>query len=213
MEKVTVLRGVAVPMLLNNVNTDLIAPTLVPGKPVAAMPSLPLKEKLFANLRYDQAGRENPGFVLNQPRYRTGRILLTGSNFGCGSSRETAVWALMEFGITCVIASGFGEIFYENACQNGLLPVTIDMDDIRRIAEALDRSPASEMTVDLPRGMIEVPGLAPVSFTLPADRRTALLEGLDQLTVLLRSQAQILEFERKDAEHRPWIYDVSDHLD
>jgi 3-isopropylmalate/(R)-2-methylmalate dehydratase small subunit len=206
MEKFNVLTGVGAPMLMTNINTDLIAPSLMPGRTPEEAAVLPLNEKLFANLRYDKDGVAKPDFVLNQPRYRDACILLAGPNFGCGSSRETAVWSLMEAGIRCVIAPGFGDIFHDNAFQNGLLPIRLALAEIERIATALDRSNASSMTIDLQRCTIEVPGLQPVHFELPEDRRLPLLEGLDQLDFILRNEAEILAFERKDAAERPWAY-------
>jgi 3-isopropylmalate/(R)-2-methylmalate dehydratase small subunit len=206
MEKFTSLQGVAAPMLAVNINTDLIAPSLVPGKDLVDIPLIPLKNKMFANLRYDSKGAENPEFVLNHPRYRNARILLAGPNFGCGSSRETAVWSLMEYGIRCVIAPSFGDIFHDNAFQNGLLPVKLEMTQIRRIAQAIERSNNAEMTVDLQRGVLEVPGLEPIRFQIAEDRRWPLLQGLDQLSVILSDAAEIIAFEQRDAAANPWRY-------
>jgi 3-isopropylmalate/(R)-2-methylmalate dehydratase small subunit len=206
MEKFTTLTGVAAPMLMTNINTDWIAPSLMPGKSPEEGAKLSLREKLFANLRYTSDGVEMPDFVLNQPRYRDTCIILAGPNFGCGSSRETAVWSLMESGIRCVIAPSFGDIFHDNAFQNGLLPIRSDLAEIERIATALDRSNASAMTVDLQRCELNVPGLEPIRFTLSEERRLPLIEGLDQLSFMLRSEAEIVVFERKDALNRPWAY-------
>src|ERR1700722_12217507 len=149
MEKFTTVTGVAAPMLMTNINTDLIAPSLMPGRTPDEAIKMPLREKMFANLRFTPDGVEKPDFVLNQPRYRDVRIILAGPNFGCGSSRETAVWSLMEAGIRCVIAPSFGDIFHDNSFQNGLLPLKLDMASIERIAGALNRSNAAEMTIDL----------------------------------------------------------------
>ena len=206
MEPFTVLRGVAAPLLMSNINTDLIAPSLVPGRTPDEAAKLPFKVKLFANLRYDRNGEERPDFVLNQPRSRSARILLAGPNFGCGSSRETAVWSLMEYGIRCVIAPSFGDIFHDNAFQNGLLPLRLPMAQIERIAAALERSNAAEMTVDLRRCVLEVPGMPPIRFELAEDRRGPLLAGLDQLGFILQSEAEIAAFEHADAVERPWAY-------
>ena len=206
MEKFTVVTGVAAPMLMTNINTDLIAPSLMPGRTPEDGARLSLKEKLFANLRYDATGQEKPGFVLSQPRYRNAQILLAGPNFGCGSSRETAVWSLMEAGIRCVIAPSFGDIFHDNAFQNGLLPLRLEMAAIERIAQALERSNASEMTVDLQRCVLDVPGSPPIRFVLAEDRRASLLEGLDQLSFILRSAPEIEAFEHRSQAGRPWAY-------
>ena len=206
MEKFTVVTGVAAPMLMTNINTDLIAPSLMPGRTPDEAAKLTLREKMFANLRFTADGKERSEFVLNQPRYSQARIILAGPNFGCGSSRETAVWSLMEAGIRCVIAPSFGDIFHDNAFQNGVLPLKLDMDSIERIAGALQRSNAAEMTVDLTRCELSVPGLAPIRFELPEDRRVPLLQGLDQLDFILRSKDAIEAFELQDAKARPWAY-------
>jgi 3-isopropylmalate/(R)-2-methylmalate dehydratase small subunit len=206
MEKFTVVAGVAAPMLMTNINTDLIAPSLMPGHTPDQAATMTLKEKMFANLRFTPDGTERADFVLNQPRYRDARIILAGPNFGCGSSRETAVWSLMEAGIRCVIAPSFGDIFHDNSFQNGLLPLKLDIDSIERIAGALGRSNAAEMTIDLECGELLVPGLDPIKFELPEDRRLPLLEGLDQLSFILRSKDAIDAFEDRDATARPWAY-------
>ncbi len=206
MEKFTVLTGVAAPMLMTNINTDLIAPSLMPGRTPEEAATLSLKAKLFANLRHDKEGVPRPDFVLDQPRYRNASVLLAGSNFGCGSSRETAVWALMEAGIRCVIAPSFGDIFHDNAFQNGLLPIRLDMAEIERIAKALEQSNAATLTVDLERCVIEVAGQPAIRFTLGDDRRLPLLEGLDQLGFMLRSADEIVAFESRDAGERPWAH-------
>jgi 3-isopropylmalate/(R)-2-methylmalate dehydratase small subunit len=206
MEPFTVLNGVAAPMLMTNINTDLIAPSLMPGRTPEEAATLSLKAKLFANLRFDKDGVPRPDFVLDQPRFRDASVLLAGPNFGCGSSRETAVWALMEAGIRCVIAPSFGDIFHDNSFQNGLLPIRLEMTQIERIAAALQGSNTSTVTIDLHRCVVEVPGLAPVPFALGDDRRLPLLEGLDQLGFMLRSEAEINDFENKDTATRPWAY-------
>jgi 3-isopropylmalate/(R)-2-methylmalate dehydratase small subunit len=206
MEKFTVHTGVAAPMLMTNINTDLIAPSLMPGRSPEEAASLPLREKMFANLRYTREGIARPDFVLDQPRYREASVLLAGPNFGCGSSRETAVWALMESGFRCVIAPSFGDIFHDNSYQNGLLPIRLEMEQIERIAGALDRSNASTLTIDLEHCTIEVPGLEPIAFSLSDDRRQPMLQGLDQLGFMLRSEADISAFEDRDAATRPWAY-------
>jgi 3-isopropylmalate/(R)-2-methylmalate dehydratase small subunit len=206
MEKFTVVSGIAAPMLMTNINTDLIAPSLMPGQTPDKAVTMTLREKMFANLRFTPDGTPREDFVLNQPRYRDARVILAGPNFGCGSSRETAVWSLMEAGIRCVIAPSFGDIFHDNAFQNGLLPLKLEMHVIERIANALDRSNTSEMTIDLARGELRVPGLEPIQFELAEERRVPLMEGLDQLSFILRSKDEIDAFERADATTRPWAY-------
>jgi 3-isopropylmalate/(R)-2-methylmalate dehydratase small subunit len=210
MDKFTVVTGVAAPMLMTNINTDLIAPSLMPGRTPGEAATMTLREKMFANLRFTADGKERADFVLNQPRYSQARIILAGPNFGCGSSRETAVWSLMEAGIRCVIAPSFGDIFHDNAFQNGVLPLKLDMANIERISGALQRSNAAEMTVDLVRCELSVPGLEPIRFELPEDRRVPLMEGLDQLDFILRSKDAIEAWERGDASARPWAYAAAD---
>lgn len=206
MQKFTVLTGVAAPMLMTNINTDLIAPSHFPGKKPEQAVLMPMREKMFANLRYFPDGSRRPDFVLDQPRYRDVRVILAGPNFGCGSSRETAVWSLQEAGIRCVIAPSFGDIFHDNSYQNGLLPLKLPMEDIERIAAALDRSNASEMTIDLEHCQLRVPGMDPVAFELSDERRLPLLDGLDQLGFMMRSEADVVAFEQSDEQARPWAY-------
>jgi 3-isopropylmalate/(R)-2-methylmalate dehydratase small subunit len=206
MEKFTVLTGVAAPMLMTNINTDLIAPSHFPGKKPEEAVLMPMREKMFANLRYFPDGSRKPDFVLDEPRYRDARFILAGPNFGCGSSRETAVWSLQEAGIRCVVAPSFGDIFHDNSYQNGLLPLKLPMEDIERIAAALDRSNASEMTIDLEHCQLRVPGMEPVTFDLPDERRLPLLEGMDQLGFMMRSEADIVAFEQTHEQERPWAY-------
>jgi 3-isopropylmalate/(R)-2-methylmalate dehydratase small subunit len=206
MEKFTVLSGVAAPMLMTNINTDLIAPSHFPGKKPEEAVLMPMREKMFANLRYFPDGSRKPDFVLDQPRYRDTKFILAGPNFGCGSSRETAVWSLQEAGIRCVVAPSFGDIFHDNSYQNGLLPLKLPMEDIERIATALDRSNAAEMTIDLEHRELRVPGMEPLAFELADERRLPLLEGLDQLGFMMRSEADILAFEQADQQQRPWAY-------
>jgi 3-isopropylmalate/(R)-2-methylmalate dehydratase small subunit len=206
MDKFTTLTGTATPMLMANINTDLIAPSLMPGRSPEEAAVMSLKDKMFANLRFNADGSAKPGFPLDEPRYQNARILLAGANFGCGSSRETAVWALMESGIRCIIAPSFGDIFHDNAFQNGLLPLRIDMPQIEKIATALERSNSSEMTVDLQQCKLMVPGLEPISFNLGEDRRQPLLNGVDQLSFMLGSVSEIEAFEANHAAARPWVY-------
>jgi 3-isopropylmalate/(R)-2-methylmalate dehydratase small subunit len=206
MEAFTVLTSRAAPLLRADISTDLIAPVFIPGRTPEEVSTLPMRERLFANLRYRPDGSPDPGFVLNDPHFAASRILLGGPNFGCGSSRETAVWALMDFGIRCVVAPGFGEIFRENALQNGLLPVPMALDAVRALAAAQTADAAAQVTVDLRACTIRCPGLEKIGFVLSDDRRLPLLEGLDQLQFMLRSVDDIAAFEAADLAARPWIY-------
>lgn len=201
MEKFTTLCGVAAPLLRTNIDTGaIIAPIYMLSR------SIDLGAKLFANWRYDAQGQEVPDFVLNQPRYRSARILLAGPNFGCGSSREGAVWALVRFGIRCVIAPSFGEIFFSNACQNGLLPVALSETEVHRLADAVSAAPEPLMTVDLLACRIDPPSGEPIAFAFPPDRRDALLEGLDETSLILRHEHEIDDFQRSARAEQPWLF-------
>jgi 3-isopropylmalate/(R)-2-methylmalate dehydratase small subunit len=201
MEKFTVLRGIAAPMLLANINTDAISPVAA-----GLSAKTDLGAMLFANWRYDLAGQEKPDFILNRPPFRDSKILVAGANFGCGSSRERAVWALMRFGITCVIAPSFGEIFHDNAFQNGLLPVVLPAADCAMLGAALAEAADPRVTVDLVRCVVEGPDGRALPFTVAPERRTALMEGLDEFSEILRMEPAIDAFQRTDEGKRPWIH-------
>jgi 3-isopropylmalate/(R)-2-methylmalate dehydratase small subunit len=158
----------------------------------------------FETLRYRPDGTENPDFVLNQPPFREARILVSGKNFGCGSSREMAVWALDEFGIRCVIASSYGDIFYNNCFQNGVLPVRLAPEQIAAIMPVAARGEL--LTVDLRTCEVQVPGLEPMSFSLPESQRVALLNGQDDVDQAVAREARVAEFQRADRARRPWVY-------
>jgi 3-isopropylmalate/(R)-2-methylmalate dehydratase small subunit len=200
MEKFTTLSSVAAPMVMANVTTDAMSPTQAAISTTADWGKL-----LFANWRYEADGSEKPDFILNRAPYRNCQILLSGENFGCGSSRERAVWSLMKFGIRCVIAPSFADIFRDNAFQNGLLPVALPAPAFESVRQAIDRSPEQPITVDLVRCVIQLPDHA-VPFDVPAERRTALLEGLEEIDVILGLSGKIDSFQRADALARPWIY-------
>jgi 3-isopropylmalate/(R)-2-methylmalate dehydratase small subunit len=201
MDTFSVLRGVAAPMMMPNITTDALSPTAA-GKST----STDLAAMLFANWRYDLDGQELPDFILNKPPFRQSKILVTGPNFGCGSSRERAVWALMRFGIRCVIAPTFADIFRDNAFQNGLLPVTLAAADCRALGNMLAQAPQPVVTVDLERCIVEGLDGTVLPFSVPAERRLALLEGLEEIEVILRMEQDVDAFQAKDRQTRPWIY-------
>jgi 3-isopropylmalate/(R)-2-methylmalate dehydratase small subunit len=201
MEKFTVLQGIAAPMLRDNIDTDAI---IAAQAMVGGMLTDPGR-KLFTAWRYRADGSENPDFVLNRPRYRGARIIVAGRNFGCGSSREHAVWALAGYGIGCVIAPSFGEIFYDNACQNGLLPAIVPVADVERIAAVLEAAGDPSLTVDLEALRVILPDGGSVAIAVPAERREALLQGLDELSFLLSRSAETERWTRQDRQARPWI--------
>jgi 3-isopropylmalate/(R)-2-methylmalate dehydratase small subunit len=200
MQAFTVLTGVAAPMPIDNIDTDAISP-MAAGKST----SVDLGAMLFNNARYNADGSEKPDFVLNQPRFRKSVILVAGQNFGFGSSRERAVWALMKFGISSVIAPSFADIFYDNGFQNGLLPVIQSPERCASITEWLLTADAPIVTVDLQRCVVIAAG-SETAFSVPAERREALLEGLEEIDLILRMQPDIDAFESIDRARRPWIY-------
>ena len=201
MEKFRVVTGIAAPMMMPNINTDAISP-MAAGRSTSA----DLGKLLFANWRYGLDGVELPEFVLNRPPFRAAKIIVAGPNFGCGSSRERAVWALMRFGIRSVIAPSFADIFRENAYQNGLLPVVVDEAQCAGLVRLLEGGRDPVVTVDLERCTVVGPEGWSSPFSVPAERRAALLEGLDEIDVILRMEAAIDAFQQTDRVRRPWIY-------
>lgn len=201
MEKFERLTGVAVPLMGENVNTDAIMPTAWIVNVADDWGA-----GLFGNWRRDLEGRERPDFLLNQPRYRESRILLAGRNFGCGSSREEAVWGLVGFGIRCVIAPSFSDIFYDNAFKNGLLPVVLSDVDVTALANELAVAEPPTLTVDLVRCVVTAPDSREFPFCLDNGRRADLLQGLDDIGRTLTQAATIDRFQATDHGRRPWVY-------
>ena len=209
-ERFTTVVGAAAPLLRDNIDTDTIAPGSGPLKGKQAFVekgSLTLADELFANWRYDSAGQALPDFVLNRPQFREARFLLAGANFGCGSSRESAVWMLKEWGIRCVVAPSFGEIFYNSCFKNGVLPVVLPAKTVAQLAEeALPGAPAALFTVDLANALLTTPSGRAVPFGVPALRRRGLLEGLDDIELTLQRQAEIDAFLQAARRTSPWAY-------
>jgi 3-isopropylmalate/(R)-2-methylmalate dehydratase small subunit len=204
MEKFKRIDGVAVPMLRDNIDTDSIIPV-----PFLKDPNTDFGAHLFHNLRYDADGGEIPDFILNRPEYRAGQVIVAQKNFGCGSSREHAVWALMGFGIRCVIAESFGDIFSNNSLRMGLLPVVLPPSDLRAVGEAVERSAGREsIHVDLETQTITIPDGTEFHFDIEATRRRMLLEGLDAVGVTLLHAGKIEAFEKQAHGRRPWMYDI-----
>ncbi len=201
----TVHTGVAAPFLQANIDTDAI----IPSQEMKLVSKQGLGEGLFAAWRYKLPGsREpNPDFILNQDAYRNTSILLGGSNFGCGSSREHAVWALAEYGIRTIIASGFGSIFYNNCIGNGVLPVVLPEATIQALASACETNPQhQQITVDLDKLRVTSPDGSEFEFQIEANARIMLLNGLDTIGATERYAAQIDAFEEADRTNRNWAY-------
>jgi 3-isopropylmalate/(R)-2-methylmalate dehydratase small subunit len=205
MEKFRTLTAIAAPLLRINVDTDAI----IPSREMKKVSKLGLADGLFAGWRYQTPGGrdENPEFLLNREPYRQARILLSGLNFGCGSSREHAVWALHEWGIRAVIAPSFGAIFQGNCVRNGIVPVVLANDIVEDIARQVEAQPASaRVTVDLETCSVTAPDGRQHAFSIaPADREM-LLEGLDPIGVTMKRDDEILSFQARDRLRRPWIY-------
>jgi len=201
MQPFTILRGVAAPLLLPNIDTD----TIIRIERLTASDQSRLGDFALEALRFAPDGSEDPDFILNQPKFRTAPILIAAENFGCGSSREGAVTALLARGIRSIVAPSFGEIFYGNCFQNGVLPVRLDADAVERLAaDAL--AGEADTTVDLVAQQITSARGAAFRFEIDSQQRQALLTGLDDLDQSLRLMPDILAWQRQDRLSRPWVW-------
>ena len=202
MEKFTKLTGVAAPLPMRNVDTDMI----IPKQFLKTIKRTGLGKSLFYEMRYDPAsGKEIADFVLNKPQYRKATILVTGENFGCGSSREHAPWALLDFGFRCVIAPDFADIFYNNCFQNGILPIKLPQNEIDKLLDDASRGANATLTVDLETQEIRGPDGGVISFDIDPFRKHCLLNGLDAVGLTLEKEKSITAFEEKAADARPWL--------
>ena len=202
MEKFIRLKGIAAPMDRINIDTDMI----IPKQYLRTIKRTGLGKVAFDELRFNVDGSEKPEFILNQLPYRNSAIIVAGDNFGCGCSREHAPWALLDFGIRCIISTSFADIFYNNCFKNGILPVTVASGDLKTLmADASDRE-NPELTVDLELGTIIRPNGAEVAFEIDEFRRKCLLEGLDDIGFTLQKRKQIDFFEVEQRADQPWLY-------
>jgi 3-isopropylmalate/(R)-2-methylmalate dehydratase small subunit len=200
MEKFTVLDGVAAPLRSINVDTDAI----IPKQYLKTIKRTGLGKGLFSEKRYRDDGSENPDFVLNRPAYCNAKILVAGDNFGCGSSREHAPWALKDFGIACVISTSFGDIFYNNCFKNGLLPIKVGPEDLEKLFDDAERGANARLSIDLEKQEIRGPDGGVVRFDMDPHRKRLLLEGLDDIGLTLVKRDKIARFEEKARAARPW---------
>lgn len=200
MDKFTKLTGVAAPLPIVNIDTDMI----IPKDYLKTIRRTGLGKGLFAEMRYREDGSENPDFVLNRPAYRNAKILIAGDNFGCGSSREHAPWALLDFGIRCVISTSFADIFYNNCFKNGILPITVSPEDLQKLLDDAERGANATLTVDLEAQEIHGPDGGTIRFEVDAFKRHCLLNGLDDIGLTMQKQEEIVNFEKRYAEARPW---------
>jgi 3-isopropylmalate/(R)-2-methylmalate dehydratase small subunit len=201
MDKFTTLTGVAAPLPIINIDTDMI----IPKQYLKTIKRTGLGSALFSEMRYKDDGSENPDFVLNKPAYRQAKIIVAGDNFGCGSSREHAPWALLDFGIRCVISTSFADIFYNNCFKNGILPIVVTPEQLALLQDDAERGSNATLTVDLEAQTISGPDGGTVHFDIDPARKHILLEGLDDIATTLKSNAKIAGFEQKLAAERPWV--------
>ena len=201
MEKFTTLTSVAAPLPIINVDTDMI----IPKDYLKTIKRTGLGKGLFSEMRFNPDGREVPDFVLNQPQYRKAQILVAGDNFGCGSSREHAPWALADFGIRCVISTSFADIFYNNCFKNGILPVIVTPEDLEKLMDDARRGANATLTVDLESQTIKGPDGGTVGFEIDAARKHRLLNGIDDIGDTLQNAPAIETYESRLAEDRPWV--------
>ncbi|MBW8285513.1 MAG: 3-isopropylmalate dehydratase small subunit [Rhizobium sp.] len=200
MEKFTKLTGVAAPLPVVNVDTDMI----IPKDYLKTIKRTGLGQGLFAEARFKEDGSENPDFVLNKPAYRNAQILVAGDNFGCGSSREHAPWALLDFGIRCVISTSFADIFYNNCFKNGILPIVVSPEDLDKLMDDANRGSNAVLSVDLESQEITGPDGGTIKFDIDAFKRHCLLNGLDDIGLTLEKASSIAAFEKANAQTHPW---------
>ncbi|MHB0951687.1 MAG: 3-isopropylmalate dehydratase small subunit [Allorhizobium sp.] len=200
MEKFVKLTGVAAPLPVVNIDTDMI----IPKDYLKTIKRTGLGTGLFAEARYKEDGSENPDFVLNKPAYRNAQILVAGDNFGCGSSREHAPWALLDFGIRCVISTSFADIFYNNCFKNGILPIVVSPENLEKLMDDASRGSNAVLTVDLEAQEITGPDGGTIKFDIDAFKRHCLLNGLDDIGLTLEKATSIDRFEKANAISHPW---------
>ncbi len=202
MEKFTTLTGVAAPMNKINVDTDMI----IPKQFLKTIQRAGLGKHLFDEMRFDRDGKEVEDFVLNKPAYRDAQILVAGDNFGCGSSREHAPWALLDFGIRCVISTSFADIFYNNCFKNGILPIKLSKEDLDKLMDDAERGANATLTVDLVNQKIFGPDGGEVSFEMDAFKKQCLLNGLDDIGLTMKNKDKIENFEDQNKTSQPWLF-------
>ena len=201
MDKFDKLTGVAAPMPLVNIDTDMI----IPKQFLKTIRRTGLGVHLFDELRYLDDGSENPDFVLNKPAWRNAQILIAGDNFGCGSSREHAPWALLDFGIRCIISTSFADIFYNNCFKNGILPIVLPQEQVDKLMDDAERGANAVITVDLEAQEIRGPDGGVIRFEIDPFRKHCLLNGLDDISLTMEKVEFIENFETRMKQERPWV--------
>src|SRR6187397_3611228 len=200
MQPFTVLEGVAAPLPRVNIDTDAI----IPKQYLKTILRTGLGKGLFSEMRYKDDGSLNPDFVLNKPAYKNAKIIVAGDNFGCGSSREHAPWALQDFGVRCVISTSFGDIFYNNCFKNGMLPIRVSPEDLEKLFDDADRGANATLTIDLEAQEVRGPDGAVVKFEIDAFRKHCLLNGLDDIGLTMEKKSSIDTYEAKAKQERAW---------
>jgi 3-isopropylmalate/(R)-2-methylmalate dehydratase small subunit len=201
MDKFTVLEGVAAPMPMINIDTDKV----IPKQYLKTIKRTGLGKGLFAEMRYNADGSDNPDFVLNKPAYKTAKIIVAGDNFGCGSSREHAPWALLDYGIRCVISTSFADIFYNNCFKNGILPIKVSPEDLEKLFDDAERGANATLSIDLAKQEIRGPDGGVVHFDIDTFRKHCLLNGLDDIGLTMVKSEKIADHEGKVKAARPWM--------
>ena len=201
MEKFTKLEGVAAPLHIVNVDTDMI----IPKQYLKTLKRTGLAKGLFSELRYKDDGSDNPDFVLNKPAYKKAKILVADNNFGCGSSREHAPWALLDFGIRCVIAPSFGDIFFNNCFKNGMLPIALPQADVDKLMQDAEKGANAVVSIDLEKQEITRPDGGVVKFDIDPFRKYCLLNGFDDIGLTLRQKEKIDTYEAERRRSMPWL--------
>ncbi|SHG84282.1 3-isopropylmalate dehydratase small subunit [Cognatishimia maritima] len=201
MDKFTTLTGVAAPMPLVNIDTDMIIPKVF----LKSIARTGFGKNLFDEMRYNRDGTEIEDFVLNKPQYRNAEILIAGDNFGCGSSREHAPWAIADFGIKCVVSTSFADIFFNNCFKNGILPIVLPQEQVDLLMSDAEKGENARMTVDLEAQEITTSDGEVIKFDVDAHRKHCLLEGLDDIGQTMQKKAAIDAFEAKASAERPWV--------
>lgn len=201
MEKFEKLTAIAAPMPLINIDTDMI----IPKQFLKTIKRSGLGVNAFHEMRYDLDGNENPDFVLNNEAYKGANILVAGDNFGCGSSREHAPWALLDFGIRCVISTNFADIFYNNCFKNGILPVVVSEDELQLLMKDAEKGSNARMIVDLENQQIETSDGEVISFDVDQHRKHCLINGLDDIGLSMEKIASVDAFEAQMAQSAPWV--------
>jgi 3-isopropylmalate/(R)-2-methylmalate dehydratase small subunit len=201
MEKFTQLTGVAAPLAITNVDTDMI----IPKQYLKTIKRTGLGAGLFYELRFNEDGTENPDFILNKSAYRNAQILVAEDNFGCGSSREHAPWALLDFGIRCVISTSFADIFYNNCFKNGILPIIVPPESLAKLMDDASRGSNATLSIDLEAQEIRGPDGGVIRFDIDPFRKHCLLNGLDDIGLTLEKADRIEAYEKKAAAERSWL--------